>query len=248
MAEKKNVNNLKFVFIIGTLVLFMFLIIVSYAKSLVDEVSDKTEKQYYEKIEDIKNKSLNEQVNDFIIKGSIIPEVLPSDPVKGAVDKYKLTIIEYGDFQCPFCADMAKNIDRIVYKYADVRVIWKDLPNPAHLNAKDSALAARCAQEQDKFWQYHDVLFDSQDDISSLTIDESFYTTVAEKIGLDLVKFNRCLSSEKYLREVMQGIEDANKYNIDGTPYLFVGSKRVEEYVSYQELEDIVESMLLGKN
>ncbi len=241
----KKTNNLKLIFSLGIVILFLLLFLIVYAKMVVMNIADNIEQDYETKIEDLQNR-LQEDANSLVSRGSIVPRVNPFDPVKGEKENFKLTIIEYGDFQCPFCADMAKDLDRIIIKYPEVRVVWKDLPNPAHLQARRAALAARCAQEQDKFWEYHDLLFENQADLNAMDVEEDFYIKLAEQLELNTEQFQICMDSKKYIQEVTRGIEDAEKYEIDATPYLFIGSKRVDQYIPYQELEDIVESMLKG--
>ncbi len=153
-----------------------------------------------------------------------VPEIFGSDPVKGAIDP-ELTIVEFGDFECPFCKDIALVLDDILVEYPSVQVVWKDLPNPVHLNARSASYAARCAKEQGKFWEFHDFLFANQD-----ILGQDLYSNIAVELNLDIDLFTQCLEENKYSNVVSAGLEQASKYQVTGTPYLFVGDTQVRVF------------------
>ena len=120
-----------------------------------------------------------------------------SDPVKGLASA-PITIMEYSDYQCPFCARVNPTLDRIMQSYGDkVKIVFKDFPLPNHAEAPKAAEAAHCAGEQGKYWQLHDRLFANQQALQVPQIKQ--YATALE---LDMNAFNQCLDSGKHASRV----------------------------------------------
>lgn len=158
------------------------------------------------------------------------------DPVRGDVDA-ELVIMEFADFECAYCADMYDDLARILADYeGEVKLVWKDFPNPVHLEARRAALAARCADGQGSFWEYHDYLFANQGALS-----RELYNQIALELELDLVEFNSCLDGQEYITQVGQGLADGQELEVDATPYLFIGNQRVDYALEYDKLKEIVE-------
>lgn len=163
--------------------------------------------------------------------------ILPSDPRLGEGD---LVILEFGDFECPYCAQVYPELRKIVNEYPNkITLAWKDFPNPVHLNARTAALSARCAAAQGKFWEYHDYLFANQASLSRET-----YNKIALELNLDLATFNECVDKQEKISEVGQGLVDGQKLDVDATPYLFIGNKRYDYALTYEELKEVVEEEL----
>lgn len=158
-----------------------------------------------------------------------------NDAVRGN-KKAELFILEFGDFQCPYSLQIQEILNKILDDYKDkVSLVWKDFPNPIHLQARSAALAARCAQEQNKFWQYHDYLFANQDNLS-----RKLYNKIALELNLNLEQFNNCLDTQKYIKVIGQGLIDGQKLEVDATPYLFIGNTRVDSVVGEEKLRAII--------
>ncbi|MBP9760825.1 MAG: thioredoxin domain-containing protein [Candidatus Magasanikbacteria bacterium] len=130
-----------------------------------------------------------------------------------------VTIIEYSDFECPFCSRFTPTIDQVLNDYdGEVRVVYRHFPlRSIHPQAAPAALAAECAAEQGKFWEYHDELFKNQ---ASLT--PALYTQLATQLGLNVSKFDSCVSSNKYASRVQADETDAQNAGGQGTPYSVV--------------------------
>jgi protein-disulfide isomerase len=162
------------------------------------------------------------------------PSVLiqKDDPVLGR-DDAPVTIVEFSDFQCPFCRSFWSGAyAEIKTQYIDtgkVRLIFRDWPLSFHSAAKPSALAANCAHEQGKFWQYHDKMFSEQAKQGQGTVSYGIpeLKRWAAEIGVDAAKFNACLDASTYAAEVDQDIADGNKYGVSGTPSFFINGKLV---------------------
>jgi len=164
------------------------------------------------------------------------------DPVKGSQNA-PVTIIEFSEYQCPFCK---KYIDgaypKIISEYINtgkVKYVFRDFPLGFHSNAKPAAMAAECAHEQDKFWEYHDLLFENQD---SLSIEN--YKKWAADLGLDSEQFDDCLDTEKYKEEVEADLVDGQKYGVSGTPAFFINGKLISGAQPYTAFKQAIEEAL----
>jgi protein-disulfide isomerase len=157
---------------------------------------------------------------------------LDDDPVKGDHDA-PVTIVEFSDFQCPFCLRFAKEtLSQIEQNYVDigkVRFVYRDLPlENIHANALAAHIAAECADDQNMFWPYHDTLFEKQAEWQRLPQTETSSKLVeyAVSLGLDSTKFESCVSDPSVADEVRKDSMDAAKYGATGTPTFFIGNER----------------------
>ncbi|MEE8133083.1 MAG: DsbA family protein [Nitrososphaerales archaeon] len=154
------------------------------------------------------------------------------DPVKGNLEA-SVTIVEFSDYQCPFCARFFRDtLPDLRQDYIDtgkVKFVYRDFPlESIHSNAISSALAAECANEQEKFWEYHDKLFQSQGEWASLSKGGSSnkFKEFAADLGLNSDKFRSCFDSGKYLNEINKDFQDGVKYGTSGTPAFFIGNDK----------------------
>jgi len=134
-----------------------------------------------------------------------------------------VTIIEYGDYQCAPCASLAATLDAVLAaRPNDVRLVWKDLPNPTmHVASQNAAIAARCAGDQGAYWEYHDLLFIGQSDLS-----DGALRAYAAILGLDEPAFTECQTSGRMVPLIERDMEEAFRLGLDATPFLFIGDKR----------------------
>jgi len=170
-------------------------------------------------------------------------DYVDDDPFLGD-KKAPVTIVEFSDFQCPYCARFRQQtFDQIKQEYIDtgkVRFVYRDFPlSSIHPMAQKAAEAAECADEQDKFWEYHDGIFANQ---ASLSIDNM--KKWAKDLGLDSSKFNSCLDSEKYANEVRNDLSDATKTGGQGTPYFLVGNTQLSGAYPFEAFQQAIESQL----
>lgn len=148
----------------------------------------------------------------------------------------KIRIYEYSDFGCPYCQVMAVQLRRLVTANADIEVVWKHFPVGAlHPTSPAAHAAAYCANEQGKFWEYHDRLFVNQSRLS-----EDALLGIANATGLDMNDFSNCLASGKPTTAIAMDVSEGNALGIDGTPYLVVGDQHISGLTTYEELEQIV--------
>lgn len=148
--------------------------------------------------------------------------VAQDDPVRGN-PAAGITIIEFSDYQCPFCSRVNPTLNRIRETYGDkVRIVFKDFPLPNHPQAPKAAEAAHCAAEQGKYWEMHDVMFANQRALEVPALKQS-----ATGLGLDMAKFNRCLDSGQYASKVAAGASQGDKLGVNSTPTLYVNGRPV---------------------
>jgi protein-disulfide isomerase len=144
--------------------------------------------------------------------------------------------VVFSDFQCPYCADAMGALNGLMAKYPDkVLLIWKDFVNQAHPQATNAAIAARCAQLQNKFWEYHAYLYANQE-----KLDGELYSQVAITIGLDENKFNQCYHNQETLPLVEDEFQEGQALGLDGTPYLYVNGTPVSGAVTLEQLEKMI--------
>jgi protein-disulfide isomerase len=172
-------------------------------------------------------------------------------PVQGNKNA-KVTIVEFSDFQCPFCKkffddSMQQIMDKYV-KTGKVKFAYRHYPLiTIHPNAQKAAEASECANEQGKFWEYHDLLFQNQDTWSPLPAADAnakFLEYATENLGLNSSNFQSCLESGKYKKNVETDIADAAKAQADSTPTIFVNGNRLIGALPFAEFEKIIEQEL----
>ncbi|OGY87594.1 MAG: hypothetical protein A2233_05085 [Candidatus Kerfeldbacteria bacterium RIFOXYA2_FULL_38_24] len=162
------------------------------------------------------------------------------DPILGPKSS-KLTVVLFEDFQCPFCASFAPDLRAVMNKYSDrVRFVYRDFPVVAsHPQAQIAAEAGQCANEQDQFWAYHDLLYNNQD---KLTVEN--LKSYAQNLGLDTKKFNNCLESQQFAAEVEQDLSDGITAGVTGTPTMFFNGNKVEGVLTLSGLERVIDHFL----
>ena len=141
-----------------------------------------------------------------------------------------ITLVEYSDFQCPYCARTAPDVKAVLEKYPDkVRVVYKHFPLSFHKAAKPAAVASLAAQEQGKFWEFHDVIFEATASRSLAPSDEDM-AKYAEKAGLDVARFKADLTANRaeYAKRVDQDYVEGQRVDVRGTPTLYLNGKKVQ--------------------
>jgi len=146
-----------------------------------------------------------------------VPAVTAEDHIRGNKDA-AITIIEYSDFQCPYCSRFHPTMLQVMEEYTDsVRWVFRHFPLSFHPEAIPSALASECAGEQGKFWEYADGLFDNQTNLGS-----EFYATLAQDLGLNMTDFNDCMENEEYVDKIEAQAQAGAAAGVSGTPGSFV--------------------------
>jgi len=162
-------------------------------------------------------------------------------PSTGAANA-AVTLVEFSDFQCPFCARIIPAIDGVRKNYADkVRIVFHQYPlNQIHPFAQKAAEAALCAKEQGKFWEMHDLLFKEQDKLEVADLKDK-----ATRAGVNAEQFNGCLDGGKMAAKVAEEVELGTRVGVSGTPSLFLNGKQVQGgAIPYEELAKQIDKEL----
>jgi protein-disulfide isomerase len=160
--------------------------------------------------------------------------------VKGPKDA-PVTIVEFSDFHCPFCRNVVATVKEVLKQYEGrVKWVYRDFPIAnLHPQAPRAAEAARCAGEQGKFWEYHDLLFDSQ--TQTTTAD---FKGFAEQLKLDPKSFGQCLDSAKHQAAVEADIQDGARLGVTGTPTFFINGRMLVGAQPMENFKKIIEAEL----
>ncbi|KER05605.1 Na antiporter NhaA 2 protein [Marine Group I thaumarchaeote SCGC AAA799-E16] len=187
---------------------------------------------YFTEIE-LKDNSNSEEVNN--LEADTAPEIKISkgdDPMLGDPNA-PLSIIEFSDYQCPFCARFYVQTLPLLKSWyietGEVNFVYRDFPIPNHPNAMPAAVASECADDQGKFWEYHDILFIKQDTWKKLEGMDAItaFKEYALELNLDAESFDSCFDSGKYVEEVNQDLSEGRSYKISGTPTFFIGNEEI---------------------
>jgi protein-disulfide isomerase len=170
------------------------------------------------------------------------PQVSPEDPQLGA-QTAAITIIEYSDFNCSYCANVQSILNELFIKYPDkIKLVWKNLPiKYIYPTSEMAAIAALCAGKQDKFWQYHDLLFANQNNFS-----KDAFVDFAKELNLDTENFFKCLDDEATLPRVKQTMQEAEDLNINGTPHFYINQQEIVGAADLDSFIDIIDIELGG--
>ena len=164
--------------------------------------------------------------------------VIADSPIKGNTDA-EITLIEFSDFQCPFCGQSQGELQRFMARYGNrVQLIYKHLPLAnIHPQAIPAAAAAWAAHQQGKFWPFHDALFKNQD-----RLGEELYLELADRYKLDIEQFNRDRTSEAASRALEADIKLANSLEIQGTPTFLMDGVILQQAPSVENLTNAYKS------
>jgi protein-disulfide isomerase len=165
------------------------------------------------------------------------------DPSLGP-ENAPVTIIEFSDFQCPYCEVWYKQVyQQLLASYpTQIRLVYRDLPLPMHPQAVPAAEAAECANEQGAFWKYHDLLFEQQ-----YGLDRAAYEHYAADLGLDSKSFAACLDSHRYQAEIQADANDANSVGISGTPSFVVNGRVLIGALPFSDFKKVIDEELAAK-
>lgn len=168
------------------------------------------------------------------------------DAVMGSEDA-PVTIIEFSDYECPFCSRFyTQTMPSLKKNYIDTgkaKIVFRDFPLGFHSFAQKAAEATECAAEQGKFWEMHDKLFENQS-----SLDIASLKRFAAELGLNTQEFDSCLDSGTMASEVQKDLSDGQSYGVSGTPTFFINGTKIVGAQPFGEFERIIEGELAGGN
>jgi protein-disulfide isomerase len=153
-----------------------------------------------------------------------------------------VTIVEWSDFQCPFCGRVEPTLQQLRDEYkGKIRLAWKNQPLSFHPNAMPAAEAAMAAHEQGKFWEFHDELFKRQNELSPALYDE-----VAKKLGLDMKKFHASIEGHRHAGQIQADMASGSALGAGGTPTFFINGKKIVGAQPLDQFKQIIDAELAG--
>ena len=151
-----------------------------------------------------------------------------------------VTIVEFADFQCPYCRNATATIKRLEEQYGDqIRLVFRHFPLPMHKDAPKAAEAAECAKEQGQFWRFHDKLFEGQAALEIPNLKKR-----AGELGLNAVQFETCLDSGKGAVNWQRDRDEGQRYGVSATPTFFINGRLVAGALPYAAFSEIIEEEL----
>ena len=166
-------------------------------------------------------------------------EIVEGDPVSGP-DVAPVQIVEFSDFQCPFCQRLTDTLDRLKAEYGDeIRLVFKDFPLPNHAQAFKAAEAGLCANVQGQFWALHDAMFSKQDELEVEDLKRH-----AGELGMDQGAFDACLDSGRFAEQVNADMRHGQALGVQSTPTVFINGRAVMGAAPYEVFEEIVRDEL----
>lgn len=213
------------------------------------------------KIQNTNNTAQTGKTNNNVLGNSDNAPLLPTQPEKvdvavghlptlGAANA-KVTVIEFSDFQCPFCKQFENNAYAQIYdtyiKTNKIRFAYRHFPlTSIHPNSQKASEASECANEQNKFWDYYDLLFKNQTTWSPQSVADAAdsFTGYASEIGLNKDQFRSCLDTDKYKDKVENDASDGSKVGVDGTPTLFINGTKIVGAQPFAQIQQIIDQEL----
>lgn len=165
-------------------------------------------------------------------------------------DSAPVEIIEYGDFQCPACAQFSvltvPDVKQRLVATGRVRWTFRDFPLESHPNAMPAHLAAACSGEQGQFWAMHDLLYFRHNEWALERRPARRFKKFAESIGLDVDRYEECMDSRRYAGRILATKRDGAALGVGSTPTLIVGNMRIPGAISYDSVRAIVDNLTGG--
>jgi protein-disulfide isomerase len=163
------------------------------------------------------------------------------DPSWGPADA-KVTMVEFGDFQCPYCRQWYSTVyEKLQANYGNkIHFVFRDFPLISiHPDANPAAVAANCAGEQGRYWDYFKLLYGDPRGLGS-----AMYSTYAQEVGLNLSSFNSCLKSSRFTKEITLDIQDGTRKGVDGVPAFFINEKLISGLQPYEAFQQAIDEEL----
>jgi protein-disulfide isomerase len=171
------------------------------------------------------------------------PKITKNDPVKGLASA-AITITEFSNFNCPQCAEIQSQLQLLEKFYGQqIRFVFKGSPITINPETRPALLAAYCAWEQNKFWEYKSLLYQNQSLLS-----KTLYIEQAQLLGLNMDQFNYCLTNRQYEPVLENNLEEGKTLQITTVPTLFINDQKIENNFNFYNSRDIIDEIINKKN
>jgi protein-disulfide isomerase len=178
---------------------------------------------------------------DILIQPARLKVASEGHPWSGGKDA-AVTVVEFSDFQCPYCRAAENSVKAIKTKYGNkIKFVYLDFPLSFHEHAMDAARASRCAADQDKFWQYHDALFADQSKLAAADLKAT-----AVKLGLDAPKFDGCMAKQTHDASIKDDLAQGQSLGVTGTPTFFVNGRELVGAQQPDKISAIIDEEFAG--
>lgn len=196
-----------------------------------------TQKRQQALIEELKKK----YPTKVSLKPPVVNVAVGSSPTKGN-PKAPVTIVEFSDYECPFCKRAEPTLAKVLTTYGPdkVRLAYRNFPLPFHANARPAAEAAGCAAEQNKFWEYHEKLMAATD------LTPETFKKLASEVGIDQKKFDECLAAKKFADAIEKDIAAGQEAGVNGTPAFFINGRMIDGAQPFEKFKEIIDEELAG--
>jgi protein-disulfide isomerase len=164
------------------------------------------------------------------------PVVTATDHIRGPADA-PVTVVEYGDYECPYCRGAFRDVQELLAEYPDqVRFVFRNFPIPQlHPHAEKAAEAAEAAAVQGKFWQMYELLLQPY-----AHLDTDSLVTYAEVVGLDIARFSEDIAEQRYAAKIDADVQEGLRNGVNATPKFYVNGQRIDGKVPLEHLEEQV--------
>ena len=173
---------------------------------------------------------------------SLKPPVSDKDHIQGEANAI-IELVEYGDYQCPYCGMAYPVIKNIQKKFGkDLKFVFRNFPlSKIHPHAKLAAIAAEASDKQERFWEMHDIIFENQKNLSN-----SFLIAYANEVGLDIFQFKTDMNDETLIKKIESDFESGLRSGVNGTPSFFVNGEKYNEYWDENNLGNFISKKILS--
>ncbi len=183
------------------------------------------------------SKSEIKVASQYIPTQPVLPIEIGKSPIRGNANA-KVTIVEFSDFQCPYCEKSESLLKDIMTKYdGKVRLVYKHFPLSFHNQAMNASIASECANQQNKFWEMHDAIFENQSKLS-----DALYANLAKNLKLDGKKFETCFKNPATHSQIQEEVSYGQSLSVSGTPAFYINGKQVMPVAS--EFKSAIEKEL----
>ncbi len=168
------------------------------------------------------------------------PIISVSDPSQGP-DNSPITIVEFSDFSCQYCQEQEMVLQSVLKLYDNkIKLIWKDYPeNNVNSISYKAAIAGRCAQAQNQFWPYHDLLYQNP-----AMVEKEEFLKLADELNLKQNDFKKCLTDNNIKKLIQDNMAEANGLNITGIPFIYINDQEIMGQTSIQDIRKIIDEEL----